>query len=433
MLSTYPGLVFGYNTGVIAGVLNLNEWKSMNEIDRGTLTCSILLGAMIGSLMGGFVTERLGRKPPLFVVGLLTTAGAIASALVPAELWYVSACRFVLGLGVGASAIICPLYVGEMADPTRKGRLGTIFQIAITIGIFVSDCVGFGFIDVKYNYRWMFAFGALPESHVWQDKKAAQKNTLLLLNVREQEQEQQSNIELSKLNDNNNNNKQLIYNKLQKDTGGSAGIRALLSKSAGRFALFMGAILAVNNQLTGINAFMYFSPSIFEQAGIKNGDGPMIATICLVGWNAITTLISTFLIDKIGRRKLMIYSSIIMTLACLILAILFLTVDGTVLGVTSIILLFIFIAGFEAGAGPLFWIMAIEIFPPECKDIGSSLLNALQWIFNIALSFSFLTLVTLIGQSAIFWIFGGCGVVCLIFMVMYLPETKQVQDYQPII
>ncbi|GAM24014.1 hypothetical protein SAMD00019534_071890 [Acytostelium subglobosum LB1] len=410
LLNIFGGLIFGYNTGVIAGVLQVDEWKSMSQIDLGFLTCSILLGAMIGSLAAGIITERLGRRRPLFVVGILTLIGAIGSSLVPTNLWYVSAFRLVLGLGVGASAIICPLYVGEMAPPEKKGQLGTLFQIAITVGILIGDIIGFGFLHVQYNYRWMFGFGALPgillfgllfsipESTVWREKKSAMKNTQLLLN---------------------------------KDPTNDVGIGALLSRKDGRFALFMGCILAINNQLTGINAFMYFSPKIFEKAGISSNNGQMIATISLVAWNAITTFISTLFVDRLGRRKLTLYSSIVMTVSCLLLALMFLLFNGTTLGVLSIILLFVFIAGFESGVGPLFWIMAIEIFPPECKDVGSSLLNALQWIFNIALSFSFLSLVTLIGQSAIFWIFGGIGVVCLIVMYFLLPETNH-KDYQEI-
>eukprot|EP01132_Coremiostelium_polycephalum_P005982 gene5982-7453_t len=386
LVNIFGGLVFGYNTGVIAGVLNLPEWKAESDIKSGLLTCSILIGAMVGSLLGGIITEKWGRKIPMLLVSISSIIGAIGSALVPSY-WYIVGMRFVLGLGVGMSAIVCPTYVSEMAIPEKKGSLGTVFQVAITVGIFLGDIAGFALKNVKYDYRWMFGIGCapgffllgliplIPESFKWKEKKLIKESTFLLLN-----------------NDSNN-----------------FGIKSLLSKPIGRFALFIGCILAINNQLTGINAFMFFSPSIFETAGISGGSGSMIATICLVGWNVITTLISTFLIDRLGRRKLMLFGSLVMTISCIALAILFLTIKGTALGVLSIVLLFIFIAGFEAGAGPLFWIMVIEIFPEEMRDIGSSILNAIQWIFNIALSFSFLQLVTLIGQSAIFWIFGGIG------------------------
>eukprot|EP01133_Synstelium_polycarpum_P003518 gene3518-4021_t len=413
LVNVFGGLIFGYNTGVIAGVLNLEQWKKLSEIDAGILTCSILVGAALGSIFGGVVTEKLGRKRPMMIIGLLTVAGALASALVPSDpFWYIVASRLVLGLGVGASGIVCPTYVGEMASADRKGTLGTIFQIAITIGIFIGDVIGYSFKNVEYNYRWMFAFGAIPgilllvlsfmipESSVWIDKQSSHESSQLMLN---------------------------------KDQSSKVGIGALLSSRMGRFSLFIGCVLAINNQLTGINAFMYFSPSIFETAGITGDNGPMIATMCLVGWNVITTFIATFMINRIGRRRLMLYSSVVMIVSCLGLALLFLLVKGTTLGILSIVLLFVFIAGFEAGAGPLFWMMAIEIFPEEMRDIGSSLLNALQWIFNIALSFSFLSLVKLIGQSAIFWIFGGTGIGCLIIMFFYLPDTQhQSNEYKPI-
>ncbi|KAF2072894.1 hypothetical protein CYY_005789 [Polysphondylium violaceum] len=401
------GLTFGYNTGVIAGVLNLDQWKSESEVDRGLLTCSILIGAMFGSIIGGIVIERLGRKLPILFVAVLTIIGALGSSFVP-PLWPLLIFRVILGLGVGICGVVCPTYVSEMATPEKKGSLGTLFQIAITVGIFVSDVLGFAFKSAIYNYRWMFGFGAIPgalllityffvpESSKWIQKKSQQRNSFLLVN--------------------------------SKNSRNEMGLKVLLSKSIGRFSLFIGVVLAINNQLTGINAFMFFSPSIFESAGITNGNSPMIATIFLVGWNVITTLISTFLIDRIGRRKLMLIGTLVMSTSCIILAILNLLIKGTALGVMSIILLFIFIAGFEASAGPLFWILVIEIFPVEMREIGSSILNAIQWIFNITLSFSFLSLVSLIGQSAIFFIFGGFGVLCLIFMYIYLPETKQDDD-----
>jgi len=402
------GLTFGYNTGVIAGVLNLDQWKERSEVDRGLLTCSILVGAMFGSIIGGILIERLGRKLPMLFVSILTIIGSIGSSLVP-PFWPILIFRLILGIGVGICAIVCPTYVSEMSTPEKKGSLGTLFQIAITVGIFISDVLGFAFKSAIYNYRWMFSFGSIPgvlllltyffvpESTKWIQKKSQMRNSFLLIN---------------------------------KNNGGKneMGLKVLLSKSIGRFSLFIGIVLAINNQLTGINAFMFFSPSIFETAGITGGNSPMIATIFLVGWNVITTFISTFLIDRIGRRKLMLVGTLVMSISCVTLAILNLLIKGTALGVMSIILLFIFIAGFEASAGPLFWILVIEIFPIEMREIGSSILNAIQWIFNIALSFSFLSLVSLIGQSAIFFIFGGFGILCLIFMYIYLPETKQDDD-----
>ncbi|EGG25387.1 hypothetical protein DFA_03636 [Cavenderia fasciculata] len=410
-INIHGGLIFGYNTGVIAAVLTVKEWSGMNEIDKGFLTCSILLGAMIGSLLAGFVTERVGRKKPMYILAVLSIVGALGSAFVPHGLWIVIPFRLILGIAVGSSGIVCPLYVGEMASPERKGTLGTVFQIAITVGILVGDVIGFSLKNVVYSYRIMFGLGAIPgvfliatlffvpESNVWIEKRNTQRNTLLLLN---------------------------------KDETGGMGIKLLLSKPAGRFALFIGSILAINNQLTGINAFMYFSPSIFQQAGIS-GNGITIATICLVGWNVISTLAATFLIDRIGRKKLMVISTVGMSISCLTLALLFTLVKGTVLGYLSVVLLFVFVFAFELGAGPLFWILVIEIFPEEMKDLGSSLLNALQWIFNIALSFSFLWLVSLIGQAAIFWIFGGIGIFCLVLVSIYLPDTQVVnQGYKPI-
>ncbi|KYQ93740.1 hypothetical protein DLAC_05129 [Tieghemostelium lacteum] len=401
LVNVFGGLIFGYNTGVIAGVLNLPEFKSYSDINKGILTCSLLIGAMVGSLVAGYVLDKLGRKRPMAIFAIVSIVGSVGSSFVPTHLWYMVPFRFILGLSVGVCAVVCPNYVGEMSPPERKGTLGTLFQIAITVGILIGDIVGFALQHVKYDYRLMFGLGFIPglclfllvpnipESTKWKNQKE-QETTLLL------------------------KDKQIK----------SLGIREIISSPIGRFSMFIGLILAINNQLTGINSFIYFSPSIFEEAGISSGNGAMLATIGLMAWNVITTFIATFLIDRIGRRKLMIYGSLIMTISCLVIAILFLTIKGTALGVLSIILLFMFIMGFEAGAGPLFWILVIEIFPEDMRDTGSSVLNAIQWIFNITLSFSFLQLVNLIGQSSVFFVFFAIGVFCLVTIILKLPETK---------
>ncbi|EGC33031.1 hypothetical protein DICPUDRAFT_81183 [Dictyostelium purpureum] len=406
LVNTFGGLIFGYNTGVISMVLALPFFKdNYSEINQGLLTCSILVGAMVGSIVGGIIMEKLGRKIAMLMVSILTVVGAIGISLVPL-LWGVIVFRAILGIGVGISAIVCPTYVGEMSPTEKKGTLGTIFQLAITSGIFISNALGFALLHVQYNYRAMFIIGAapglclfatfffIPESTKWLNRNNTNPATDLLINQK------------------------------KKHSSNNQGIQALFTKPIGRFSLFIGIVLAINNQLTGINAFMFFSPSIFQKAGITSLNYTMISTICLVGWNVVTTFIATFLIDRVGRRKLMLVGTLVMAVACVGLAILNLLIKGTTLGVLSIVLLFIFIAGFEASAGPLFWILVIEIFPEEMREAGSSLLNAIQWVFNIALSFSFLSLSQLIGQSAIFFIFGGFGIVCLIIMYIYLPETK---------
>ncbi|KAN0040139.1 hypothetical protein ACTA71_012029 [Dictyostelium dimigraforme] len=402
------GLIFGYNTGVISPVLQLTSFKDYSEIDQGLITCSILVGAMVGSIVGGIISERLGRKLSMLVISILTLIGTIGSSLVP-PMWWTMAFRGILGIGVGMSAIVCPTYVGEMSPMEKKGTLGTIFQLAITFGIFISNVFGFILKNEEYNFRIMFIIGAAPGLFLL--------ITFFFI--------QESTKWLNRVHAKKTNTTTLLIN--QKKINNKVGIKGILTKPIGRFSLFIGVILAVNNQLTGINAFMFFSPSIFSTAGIKNGNDPMIATILLMAWNVITTFIATFLIDRLGRRKLMLVGTLVMTLSCIVSAILNLTIGGTTLGVLSVVLLFLFIAGFEASAGPLFWILVIEIFPEDIRDVGSTILNAVQWSFNIALSFSFLSLAELIGNNT-FFIFGGFGIVCLVIMYIYLPETKNDDD-----
>jgi len=184
----------------------------------------------------------------------------------------------------------------------------------------------------------------------------------------------------------------------------------------------IGELLAIAQQLTGINAFMYYAPFIFESAGLNN---PIIPTIGLGAWNFVTTFVSTFLVDYLGRRPLLLFGTATMAVSCVGLALTYQLLSGTALGVLAIVLLLVFIAGFEAGEGPLFWVVCTEMFHPDDQGRGLSVLNASTWTFNLILTFGFLPLKELIGSAGVFWIFGGIGVVCVALMIAYLPETKR--------
>eukprot|EP01133_Synstelium_polycarpum_P002664 gene2664-3075_t len=401
-LSMCGGLIFGYNTGIIAGALKpLTDQFDIGTIAQGLVVCSILLGALIGSAAGGVVADKVGRKPVVLFTCIATVAGAIASSAVTSII-AIALLRIILGLGVGCASSVCPLMVAETVPKEKRAFCGSFFQISITVGILIANVIGLVLKRSPNNWRWMFAIGAIPGVMLF----------LCFLFMNE------SPVYL-----------QMMKDKRTKRVDHSIAEQSpfkLLMARQNRKPLFLGFILAVFAQLTGINAFMYFSTTIFKDAGIEGRDGPEIAAVVLQIWNVATTLIAIGLVDRVGRKKLLFSGSAVMTVCDLIIALFFLVLHGTAKGWASIVFLFIFVGAFEASIGTLFWFVINEIMPPNVKNIGAPIINSLQWFFNLILSFVFLTVVKYLGQSTMFWIFGGVGVVCTICLYLFLPDLKGV-------
>jgi len=396
------GLIFGYNTGVVAVALPIytKEVQPLSSGMQGVFTATILIGAMIGSLGGGWYCDKFGRKISVITMGVIGSFCPIAVAVSP-NLALMMVSRGILGLSVGLATVACPTYVSENAPESKKGTLGTLFQLAITFGIVVSYLVPLPFNNVHKAYRYMFGIGSIfgtislllgivmPESQTFLSKKSREYDSLL-------------------------NAKRVSIQQSQ-------GTASLFSGRA-RKSFLIGELLAVAQQFTGINAFMYYAPAIFQEAGIQNANIP---TIGLGAFNFVTTFISTFLVDRLGRRPLLLFGTAVMAVSCILLAVTYQFVEGSTRGVLAIVFLLAFILGFETGEGPLFWVVCAEMFDPEVKGTALSGLNASTWTFNLILTLAFLPLKEAIGQSAVFWLFGAVGTVCVIIMWFVLPETKR--------
>ncbi|EFA84226.1 sugar transporter family protein [Heterostelium album PN500] len=402
-LSAMGGLIFGYNTGVISGSLPLiTREKGLNTVQQGLVVCSVLLGALIGSVAGGLIANVIGRKPVILFTAITCIGGAVSSAAV-SPLGLQASLRIILGLSVGCASAVCPLMVAEVVPENKRGRFGSVFQIFITIGLLWGNVMGIILRASPHGWRWMWAVGAVPgfgvlviwflilESPKWineRKRKVARDKELRLLG--------------------------------QKDPSPWT----ILREPRNRRPMAMGVILATFSQLTGINAFMYFSTIIFEFAGFDQEYGPITGSTILQFWNVLTTFIAMFLVDRVGRRILLFTGSIIMTACDLLIAIFFVTLTGAVRGWLSIVALFTFVAAFEASIGTLFWFVINEILDDDVKNIGAPIITGLQWLFNMLLSFLFLSAVRYIGKSTMFWVFFGIGLFCIIALAIWLPPEK---------
>lgn len=403
------GMIFGYNTGIIGTALPsiekaLGSGFENSPTQQGVLTVSILVGAMIASAFGGVVANILGRRYATILLGVLTVIGALGSAVTP-WLWVIVLFREVLGLGVGFSSAVCPVYVSEMAPAEKKGMLGASFQMSVTAGIVLAYLIGTGLSNVKYDWQWMFGIGAIPGVAM-----------IAIGFIMPESYRMAKSQDLSEGG--------------STEEEGVAAYRLLVGPYLKELGI--GLLLAATLQLTGINAIIYFAPNIFESAGLSDDGASLLAGLGVSGWNFLTTFGALFLVDKVGRRPLLLGGLAIMLISDVVLVFLFWLWTDNIGGIISIIFVFSFVGAFEFGIGSLFWPLLTEIYPPEVRSAGATIMNMVQWLFNVLLSMFFLPLQDWLGQSVIFVFFSLVGVVTFSSLFFLLPETKQGSSYGPI-
>jgi len=399
---------------VIAGALEPIQKEfgfyhtASSSIYSSILQGALILGATVGSLGGSTIANLVGRRIAVLVLSTLSLIGAVISTA-SVDYWMLVASRAILGIGMGMTACTCPLYVSEMSTPKIRGMLGSLFQLAITFGIFLSYVAGIALMEVPVgNWRYMLGLGALPalglgitgiampESPYWKESKALAKAAKAEATA----------------------NNQTTQHKGQ--------LREMFRKQSIK-PLSIGFLLAVVLQLTGINAIMYYAPTIF--AGMFPGSDArtaLIITVFIGLWNFLTTIVAVFLVDRLGRRKLYTTGLALMTASTIVLGFVFFFVQAGSLqqGIVAVCMIATFILGFEIGPGPLFFVLCTELFPARIRDSGNSLMNVVNWAFTFLVTVAFLPLAEAVGQAVVFWIFGGIGLVTWFMVLFVLPETK---------
>lgn len=428
-ITMLAGLLFGYDQGVISGALDFitNEFQlsqTMNEV----VTSWVTLGALVGALVAGILADKLGRKRTIIVAGLLFMTGAAIQALAPNAPILVLG-RFVIGFGVGVASVAAPLYAAEIAAPSVRGRFVSTYQLAITIGIFVAYIVD-DLLTPSGSWRMMLGLaivpGALlaglmlvmPESPRWLMKErrrdAARDSVRKVLGSRGADERLDA-----------------IEEDLE-ESSEQASWREVFSRSLRR-PLMIGVGLAVFQQITGINAIIYYADTIFKEAGFVTPEQQTKATLYAVGLvNVLATFIAVAYVDRFGRRPLLFagLTGMIVSLTGVGFAFLFFDESSTAAGGTSttgiitVICLVVFIASFAFSLGPIVWTIINEIYPTRVRGKAVAVATAVNWGSAFLVSQFFLTLVDRIGTAATFWLFAICGVVGLVWIWKRVPETK---------
>ncbi len=422
-IASLGGLLFGYDTGVISGaLLFIKRDFALSPTLQGLTAGVVLAGATLGAAFGGTLSDRYGRKAVLVAVAALFSLGAALSGLAP-SFGVLLGARALVGLAVGIASMLTPLYLAELAPAAQRGAVVSLNQFCITFGILASYLVDYALAEVTNGWRWMLGIGAvpglvlgigmllLPESPRWllgQDHDAAAAAALRRLRG------DQADVE---------GELAALRRDLRAEGTAARGWSRLLHRGARR-PLVIGVGLAVFQQVTGINTVIYYAPIIFQQAGLPSASASIAASAGLGVVNVLATVLAIRLLDRRGRRVLLLTGLAIMGAALLVLAAAFLRGPSPTLGFVTAGALTAYIAGFAIGLGPVFWLLIAEVFPLAVRGRGMSIATVANWGANVAVTLVFLDLVRLLGSGGTFLLLAALTAAAFGFAWIFVPETR---------
>lgn len=423
VVAALGGLLFGYDTAVIAGAIGfLQEKFDLSPAMTGWAASSAIWGCVLGAMLAGYASDKWGRKKILLLTALLFSLSAVWSALVNDLSIFILA-RFIGGVGVGAASMLSPLYISESAPARIRGTLVSVYQLAIVLGINIIYVVNY-FISVsgdtqwniEYGWRWMLGSEIIPAGIFF----------ILLFLVPESPrwllangQDEKARDVLTRIN---GSQAFSIENEIKSTLNEERGtFRELFGKKY-RMALIVGVVLALFSQITGINAVIYFAPEIFKSIGM-GVESAFFQTILIGIINTVFTFVAIWLIDRAGRRKLLL-GGVTGMIVCLL---------GTGLcfqfelfqGPWLILFILGFIASFATSLGPIPWVLISEIFPTKTRGVAMSFCTLILWVGVILITQLTPMALETLGGATTFFIFMGNAIFLLIFTWFYIPETKQ--------
>lgn len=420
LTSALAGFLFGFDTVVISGAeKTIQALWGLSDNLHGIAMASALYGTVVGSLIGGWPADRFGRKATLLWIGVLYLVGAAGSALASNVSTFIAA-RAIGGLGIGISTVVAPMYISEIAPPKHRGRLAGMFQFNIVFGILIAFVSNALLAGISENaWRWMLGVAAfpsllyallclgLPESPRWLLTKRGNREAALKV-LQEIEPEAPRN-EIAALAD------EIIAASTVQGSSGQFWTRRL------RKPILLAFLIAFFNQLSGINAILYFAPRIFELTGLA-AKAALLQSIGIGITNLIFTFVGLWLIDRLGRRTLLYIGSFGYITSLGLVAWAFFTQHYSIVPVC----IFAFIAAHAIGQGAVIWVFISEIFPNRHRAEGQTLGSSTHWVFAALLTTFFPKMVSALPPGYVFSFFTGMMILQLLWVKTMVPETKGV-------
>lgn len=420
-ITALGGLLFGYDTGVVSGALLFlrSSYGGLDSFQEELVTSLLLVGAVIGALVAGRVADAIGRRPAILVTAVIFVVGVLLAAFAPAFPVLLVA-RLVIGLAVGSASMLVPLYIGEAAPPHIRGALVSLNQLAITTGILVSYLIDYGLADTR-NWRLMLGLAAIPAILLFVGMLFQKESPHWLVKRGRDDEARQV---LSRLRYQSADVEAEIAEVRQVSEIPTRGVSDLLARNV-RPLLAVGVFLAIFQQITGINTVIYYAPSLLNDAGF-GANAALLANVVNGAVNVGMTIVAIWLLDRVGRRKLLLSGTAGMAVGMFVTAISFTQGSNLkgALAITGVLGLLIYTGSFAIGLGPVFWLLIAEIYPLTIRGAAMSVATIANWAANFAVTISFLTLLNAIGGTGVFFLFGGLTLVALTYFARKVPETK---------
>jgi sugar porter (SP) family MFS transporter len=417
LVAAIGGLIFGFDTAIVAGATRyMKEQFTLDSLQEGWAVSVVLIGCMFGAGLAGPISDRIGRRRFMLISAVLFLVSAVGCAL-PRTIAEFVVFRFIGGLGIGSAAVLSPLYIAEIAPARVRGALVSVNQLAIVTGILLAYFVNWAFAGAgPANWRWMYAMGAVPSVVFF----------FLLLGVPESPRWLVKN--------GREDEARTVLTRADTAEAAAAGIRDIqdalaleegsfreIFRPAFRRPLLIAVVLAVFQQITGINAILYYAPRIFEGAGFERMSA--IGQSTIVGLvNMLFTVVAIVLADKVGRRPLLLVATGGMGVSLVLLGAAF---KFPVLPASALLLIILlYIAFFASAMGPLVWVVMAEIFPIKVRGAAMGLATLVLWLADFAVTLTFPVISDRFHPATAFWLYAAMCALDLVFMWFFLPETK---------
>ncbi|WP_213086935.1 sugar porter family MFS transporter [Chitinophaga agrisoli] len=426
VIAATGGLLFGFDTGVISGALPfLKEHWHLTDAQLEWVTTTVLIGAVLGAVASGKLSDRLGRKKMIIINAIVFALGALGCTFAP-SVTVLMVMRLLIGIAIGITSYVVPMYIAEISPTRRRGQLVTLNQLMITAGILLSYIADYLLSNDANteSWRWMFFVGFfpalvllagmffLPETPRWLiSRNRWEEGRKVLLQVEDKDLVEQTLVALKQ--------------DVELQTAATGGLKEVLQPWL-RPALIITVGIFFFQQLSGVNTIIYYSPIIFKMAGIVSNTESILPAIIIGVVNVLSCFLSVVLLDKVGRRKLYMIGISGMIPSLFMMGLCFylreqLGASLPIFAVLSIVFYIIFIA---ISLAPLGWLLISEVFPLNVRGLGMSIGSLSHWGFNAIIAFTFLKLVNGIGIATTFWFYTGICILGLIWGWYYIPETK---------
>ncbi|TVR29267.1 MAG: MFS transporter [Balneolaceae bacterium] len=419
--SALGGFLFGFDTAVISGgEQNIQLMWELSDIMIGQTIAMALYGTILGALFGGIPAQRFGRRASLIWIAALFLISAAGSALAP-EVYSLMFFRFIGGLSIGASSVVAPMYISEIAPADKRGKLTALFQFNIVLGILVAYFSNYliGTEDIE-SWRWMLGVEVVPATLFLIFVFLIPESPRWLIVAKNRVEEAKAILKLIDPETVDASVKAIQASDLQ--PGRAAKLSEFFSKRY-KFPILLAFLFAFFNQVSGINAIIYFAPRIFDLTGM-GAEAALLSSVGVGVVNLVFTMLGLLLIDRFGRRFLMYIGSFGYIISLSAIAYAFFT--QTFVGMIVPILIFVFIASHAIGQGAVIWVFISEIFPNAVRSFGNSLGSSTHWIFAAIIAGNFVYIESIFGGGPIFAFFAFMMVLQLIFVWKIMPETKNI-------